>query len=142
MSVKLRIKVDKDCLERSKNCTMEGKVVENRIGQNCAIARAICDIFPNSWVGMSQILFFDERGPCFSEGGHLKVSKNIAEVPLPLEAQIFISNFDNSTPEERLRMDEIEFDIEVPDEVIETLPLNKSITEALENHSNMSLISL
>lgn len=87
MSVKLKIKVDKDCLEKSKFCAEEKTAKEGRIGQNCAIGRAIHKIFPNSWVSTLYINFFSKE-LCFSREGHLINCADV-EVDLPFEASKF-----------------------------------------------------
>lgn len=73
--MKLKIKVTKDILERSKMCS-------TMIGENCAIALAVRDIFPNAWVEEADIM------PHFPK-------QNFSEyIPLPLSAKMFIEQFD------------------------------------------------
>lgn len=118
MPVKLKIKVTKEILERSKMCEMDKLIYEN-----CAIACAIKDIFPLSKVWKTYIeLPFDIR------------------IHLPQEAIIFISAFDMFAPCMRLTMQPIEFEIEIPDTVIEKINIEE-LRPLLENHPTLELIN-
>ena len=119
---KLKIKVTKDILERSKMCgTNEGETVS----QNCAVALAIRDIFPLAAVDGDNIW------PNFSLADEL--------IPLPKDARVYIIEFDNTHPVERPCLPEIEFEIQIPDSVIEKINIEE-LKPLLENHPTLQLI--
>lgn len=105
---KFKINVTKEVLEESKACNF-------MIGQNCAIAKAICRLFPNAWVEKSRINFYKNK----DLQGNI-----IAKSLLPKIASSFIDDFDTKTPSERVLMEPISFDIEVPDRVINLIPID------------------
>lgn len=107
MSTKLKIKVTKDVLQKSKYC---GILESGKITENCAIAVAVRGIFPRAHVNHSNIVYSygtQETGPIVSQ--------------LPYKAKEFISVFDKSTPDQRVAMPELEFEVSVPDAVIDTI---------------------
>lgn len=111
----LKIKVTKEILERSKMCG-SGNLNPS---QNCAIALAVRDIFPDATIGVE----------CIHVG---------RVIWLPMEAQKFIERFDRIGPLERLRMEEIEFEVKVPDEVINQINIEE-LRPLLENHPTLQL---
>lgn len=119
MSVKLKISVTKEILEKSHNCS------ETQVAMNCAIALAVRDIFPDACVGPIGIRPF---------------SNQIA-ITLPKNARQFIGQFDSSTPEERMEMSPITFEIEVPDEVIELINIDE-LKPLLQNHPTLELLEV
>lgn len=118
--MKLKIKVTKDILEKSKDC------YTNSI-QNCAIALACRDVFPTCNVTACYIRPF----PC------TKMSD--IEIGLPNKAFEYVVRFDSSSPEERVLMPEIEFEINIPDEVIEQINIDE-LRPLLANHKNLELV--
>ena len=125
---KLQINITKDILRKSMYCT--NKNAEN----NCAIALAVRDIFPNATIGEESIYF----------GTHIKtLGKYGISSYLPKEATNFIEAFDglSSTPQVRLELPKISFEIEVPDSVINAINIDE-IKNTLKNCNTMSLIEL
>lgn len=120
---KLRITVTKEILERSKNCSVYVELSTT----NCAIACAVRDVFPSANVWANHINPFP---------GHQKNKL----IPLPKIAQDFIDAFDDATPEERVMMKPISFEIEVPDEVIEKINIDE-LKPLLENHPTLAILS-
>ena len=136
--MKLKIKVTKDVLEQSKMCGEGDDLVgAQEIGKNCAIAVAINSIFPNTRVANDEILFYktlkDSIQPVFNQN-MLKDGS-----PLPEIARRFIIDFDRATPDERVKMPELEFEIDVPDVVIDTLNID-DVKTILKSSPTMELI--
>lgn len=129
----LTIKVTKEVIKRSMYCTNDyGYVDEGEgIGNNCAIARAVRDIFPHIWVNRHTIGFHK---------GNPIVTSPYAIVGLPDNAAFFIDNFDSlaDAPEQRLDLEPIEFEIEVPDAVINRIDIEE-VKKILTNHETMVL---
>lgn len=118
---KLRITVTKEILERSKMC---GVAAQTSV-ENCAIALAVRDVFPKARVWMTHInTQMGDYGP---------------HIILPVEASVFISEFDDRDPEERVKMNPIAFEIEIPDEIIEKINIDE-LKPLLENHPNLALV--
>ena len=120
MPIQLKIAITKDIIEHCKNCGTENK--EYEIGQNCAIAFALIDIFPNVYVTNYYIFPFGIED---------------LKIPLPIIAQQFIKLFDGFrlTPRLRLVLPEFEFTIDIPDEVIEQINIDE-VKELIEADSN------
>lgn len=115
MSSQLKIAITKEIIEQCKNCGNEND--EHEIGNNCAVATALIDIFPNIYVTNYYILPF---GIEHDKAENLKI-------PLPIIAQQFIKLFDgfHLTPKLRLILPEFEFTFDVPDEVIEQINIDE-----------------
>ena len=90
---------------------------EHEIGNNCAVAFALMDIFPNVYVTNYFIFPF---------GMENERQQNL-KIPLPVVAQQFIKLFDGFrlTPKLRLLLPEFEFNIDVHDEVIEQINIDE-----------------
>lgn len=112
---KIRINITKDILRRSANC------ISVNAPENCAVALAIKDIFPRASVGQCNI---------YASGG---------KIPLPPEATVFIADFDSALAGERLQMEEISFEIDVPDNIMATLNID-AVKTILTNHPTMELV--
>jgi hypothetical protein len=123
-TMKLRIKVTKDILEKSKMCGGESS---NRIGENCAIALAVRDIFPNAYVDSRKI---HALGYC---------EDFEAIIYLPQEARDFIDEFDGSTAEGRVKLDPIDFEIELTSTIISKINIDQA-KEAIKNSKTLELI--
>jgi len=118
--VKLRINVTKEVLFNARHCTTK------RTGENCAIALAVRDIFPNAWVSGSDInptgiAYYPDR------------------IQLPKSVQTFIEDFDRATSATRIGMSEISFEIEIPDAVLETINIDE-LKPLLVNHPTLQLV--
>jgi hypothetical protein len=115
----LKIKVTKDILEKSKYCDQAA----SKAKYNCAVSLAIRDIFPESYVMQNYI------NPMV--GCHV--------ISLPEEARDFIGKFDISSPEERMLMPELEFEISIQDSTIEKINIDE-LRPLLQNHPTLQLI--
>ena len=123
---KLKIKVTKEILERSKNC---GLGDDNGFkGHSCAIALAVRDLFPFASVGFNHIKFDD------------RTQKTVGNISyLDLATKLYIQYFDAMSPLERPKLPEYEFQIEIPDEAIEKINIEE-LKPLLENHPTLQLI--
>lgn len=109
---KIKINVTQEILQKSSMCGMN---INEGVGNNCAIALAVREIFPAAWVEDTRILpFYSEKKTTF---------KNIYDfkIALPTEATDFINLFDNYRPELRVKMTPISFEVEIPENVIDKL---------------------
>lgn len=120
--MKLQIKITKDILKRSMMCS------GLEVGTNCAIALAIRDIFPEAYVSMWYI--------------YEKIQQNIPTIRLPLEATNFIKRFDSlvSKPQKRLNLPEFSFEIDVPEEVINSIGIEEA-TEIISKSETLEIVS-
>lgn len=128
--VKLKIKVTKDILDRSAYCGLTED--QSAVTQNCAIALATREIFPHAEVGEVNIDVYD--GPVSSVW-----TVGVGKIDLPQEATDFIHEFDKMTPIKRREMPELEFEVNVPDSVINMISLDE-IKSLLKNSSTMELV--
>lgn len=135
--MKIKINITKDILKESMYCTNDGKLYENKVGQNCAIGKAIYNLFGDrSWVGGTAIGISDKKldlRSCFWE-------TYIYNIDLPMEAQQFISNFDKSTPGERVLMDEFSFEIDVPKGLINEIGIDE-VHQILKESKSLELVN-
>lgn len=124
---KLKIKVTKDILKRSMYCTNDFN-----IATNCAIAVAVRDIFPNASVGL-----YCMHANIFREDTDFKNP----DIGLPDEATNFIKRFDRlaSLPEQRLLLPELEFEVEIPDVIVDSIDI-EGIKKLLQNHPTLELV--
>jgi hypothetical protein len=124
MSTRLKIKVTKDILKKSMYCGLTPDLSNST--ENCAIALAIRNVFPKATVGRFEIKYNDKA---------LSISE------LPIEAELFISRFDKfyKMPDQRLEMDEIEFEIDVPDEVIDAIGI-EDVKRLLISHPTLEMV--
>lgn len=114
--MKLKIFITKNILEQSKNCNSQ-----NMIGQNCAIGLAIYALFgARSWVSLNSISIYDKSIYCKDD---FIYCFPVANIKLPGIASNFIENFDGKTPEQKVKMNPISFDIEIPEKVVDLLGL-------------------
>lgn len=128
--IKLKINVTNEILQKSAGCTGFGK---DTFGTNCAIALAIRDIFPFAHVCKTCIdTDFYLRNPD-------RQGQTENHISLPSEAIIFIDEFDFGSPDNRLRMSPISFEIEISDEVLEKINIDE-IKPLLKNHPTLKLV--
>lgn len=128
--MKLQINITKEVLEASKMC---GLIDEFKFptSQNCAIAKAIVDVFGlKSWVNECEILLLNQG-----------FESIIAKIELPKEAQNFIRKFDKLSPEERVEITPFSFEIDVPDEVLEKIVDITEINELLSNAKYINVLA-
>jgi hypothetical protein len=114
--MKIKIHVTKDVLRRSMMCgTVHDKSKIGK-GDNCAVALAIRDLFPKYYVGMYEIFMNSDT------------NANETVCQLPIGVSDFIKAFDDlhNTPERRLLLPEISFDIDVPMSEIEKIGISEA----------------
>lgn len=113
MSVQFTVSITKDILKQSKNCGP--KAPEN--GNNCAIAIALKDIFPDVYVSAD----------CVHPFGNTDDASKKIHIPLPPVARQFVKLFDGFylTPGLRLLLPAFEFPIEIDDEVINMINIDE-----------------
>lgn len=104
--MKLKIKVTKEVLAATMRCGTFNN--HEKISENCAIAFAVRDIFPMAMVGYENLRPLGCMNP------------NLI-IKLDGETTYFIQNFDSikNYPELRLTLPEYEFEIELPDELVD-----------------------
>jgi len=103
--MKIKITVTKDVLRRSMWCGTIRAI--GATGENCAIALAIRDIFPDAHVGYHAI----------RPNG---LSDNFGIMHISDDTTFFIQTFDSllSKPEKRILLPEYSFEIDLPDELV------------------------
>lgn len=125
----LKIKVTKEILEKSKNCGYvknfkwfpSYSAFENH-NSNCAFACAVNEIFPKTNVSCHNM--FTPYGV----------------ISLTAEMKRFIGKFDYSTPEERMEFPEEEFEVSIPDNVIEKINIDE-VQEVLKTVPHLELVN-
>lgn len=122
--MKLKIKVTKQILEKSKNCGVTE--LNGFRGMSCAVALAVRDIFPEANIGAGEIWPF---------WPNQKVV-----IILPDNAKSFISRFDRTSPYGRTLINEMEFEIKIQNDVIDQINIDE-IKPLLENHPTLELIT-
>jgi hypothetical protein len=129
MSSQLKIAITKEIIEQCKNCGNENDELE--IGNSCALATALIDIFPNVYITNHYIFPF---------GIEYEKERNL-KIPLPIIAQQFIKLFDGFrlVPKVRLLLPEFEFTIDVQDEVIEHINIDE-VRELVKECTNTRLL--
>jgi len=122
MPAHFTIRITKAILAESKTCGTQHDA--GIIGENCAIAMALKDLFPAVMVTCSEIYPYGISG----EVRHLKI-------PLPKIALDFINVFDSLRPIHNVRdlLPEFEFEIPIPDEVISRINIEELRTIAEKN---------
>lgn len=114
--MKLLIKITKKILERSANCGSGPD--KSNLGTNCAIALAVRDIFPHANVKTWEIL------PVYYKYERINLDRRQFGIQLPEEASDFIRTFDHNTPEDRKIMSELEFEVDISDELINEITID------------------
>jgi hypothetical protein len=118
MSVKLKIKITKDIVLSSQRCH----------GSRCAFANAVRDILPDAWISEIAITPF-----------HFSATlRDSSKFALTEEMSGFIYWFDQATLEEKEAFTEKEFELEIPDWVIDKIDI-ESIRSLLQNHPVLTL---
>jgi hypothetical protein len=129
--MKILIKITKDVLKRSAMCGIE-KLYK---GDSCAVALAIIDFLPYSSVGKNEVYPFYH-----SPINYYKLLPKYEDaIKLPSAAEEFISTFDALSPEQRIEMPEISFEIEVPDSVIQKIGIGQ-VYKVLSESKTMELV--
>jgi hypothetical protein len=120
--MKIKIKVTHEILKRSMMCGTNNAI----IAKNCAIALAVREILPKAAV-TTQYIFTNETLEYV--------------IPLPAVAQIFIGKFDRlkSTPEKRLLMPELEFEVTLNEDVLNSINIEQAI-KAIQESKTLELV--
>lgn len=132
--MKLKIKVTKEILEKSKMCGIGGwkhpDALHKLPTQNCAISLACQEIFPQCDVS--------DR---IDNTGRLVRGIDVSgwDIPLPEIATDFIKKFDRLSPEDRVKMQPIEFEVEVGEDVLACINIEE-VKEALKTSKTLELI--
>lgn len=117
---KLKIKVTKDILRQSAYCP------SGKLTTNCAISVAVRDIFPDAATACGFIFPF--------------VSKTVKiTIALPASAVDFIKAFDATYPPLRIGLPELEFEVDIPDDVLEHIDISE-LKPLLEDHPTLKLV--
>jgi len=126
MPVQFKIRITKEIIERCKDCGTEGNIRD--IGNNCAVAFALKDIFPDVYVTDCYIFPF---GIASQKGKDIKIL-------LPVIAQQFIKLFDGFylMPNLRTSLPEFEFIINIPAEVLDLINIDE-VTTLIEGNKKM-----
>jgi len=124
----LTINITKEVLKEAMYCGTPGS--GRFASTHCGVAVAIRDIFPHAAVGMFN----------FSIDGRMGPDSESIDIKLPFEARQFICEFDNlvSTPEKRLEMKELSFDVNLPDKVIQAIDIEE-IKQILKDSKTLEL---
>lgn len=126
---KLKIKVTKEILEKSKHC---GTIPGVRVIDNCPVALAVRDIFPKaSVIGTIYPFGFDTKK--YERGIKMET------IPLTQEVRWFIVKFDEANPSERISLPELEFEVHIPDSIIEKINIDE-LRPLLINHPTLELV--
>jgi hypothetical protein len=117
MPVNFNIKVTKLVLEKSKYCSSYGHD-HKIVGEHCAIAVALKDLFPDVYVSGNNIHPFGFNGQ--------NSSYNLS-IELPQVAKDFIKVFDSlcKMPAVRCLLPEFAFDISIPENIIAEIRIDE-----------------
>lgn len=101
----LTISITKDIIARSYRCGTENEI--DMIGNHCPVAFALIERFPDVFVSGTHIYPFGDE------------NESDESIPLPDEAVEFIRRFDSlaETPEERMGLTELTFEVALEEEV-------------------------
>lgn len=111
----ITIHITKEILEMSAKC---GRLPGGpAIGENCAFALAVRDLFPFAWVSQNFI---------YPKNGDTKVLFQNREKMFPISKSMtrFIEEFDTASVIERVAMPEQSFDLEIPDWALEGIDIS------------------
>lgn len=100
--VSYTVRITKAILQQSMYC---GYKNEDDYEDECAIKLALSEDFSEAIVSSNR-LYLDEDACEFG-----------SYIDLPLNVIHFIKAFDTNTPEERLKMNEFDFTVQIPDEI-------------------------
>jgi hypothetical protein len=136
MELKLKIKITKEILTKSSLC---GKTPEyfvkfkrKMIGDNCAIALAVKEIFPDAYV----------NGYTISPFGRVTAanySKTKVFIMLPEVAKQFVSRFDQASTEHRCSMSPFEFEVTIPEAVLDVITID-DLTRIAETSETLEVV--
>ena len=101
--MKITVKITKETIRESINC--------GGSPSNCAVARAVREIFPYALVTMYAI--------------HFMGNSAIDDIKLPSKASDFIYEFDTTPSEDREDIKPLSFEIEVPEALIQKIGIGE-----------------
>lgn len=125
----LKVKVTKEAIQEATTCGMAGK---GYWGKYCVIAEAVKPLFPHAVVGPSAIR------PFYFLGEDVFVDES-SWIYLPLFVQSYITKFDRSSVVERSLLPEIEFEVKIPDSIINQINIEE-LRPLLVNHPALELV--
>ncbi len=138
--MKIQINITKEVLKASMWCHKKGKSIECMTGSNCAIGRAVSDLFEGkTWVCYSGIIFYPQ-GLEFNENGGLADTWT-DNMDIPAIAQQFIRDFDEASPTDRTLMEPFSFEIDVPNEVIDMIGIGQ-VYKVLSESNTLELVKI
>lgn len=142
--MKILVKVTKEILDKTSGCFRNAAI-------NCAITEAVRDMFPYAFTINDRVIIFDKETHClmindahYTDGGiDIRNYKSIASIGLPSEAMFFILEFDEFVlrPELRRNMKPIQFEIDVPNEVIDQIGISTAY-KVLSESKTLELVSI
>lgn len=136
--MKIKIHITKEVLRESMYCERG----EKEVGFNCAVSVAVQKIFPLSFTSIKYLFFMNEeeykREIAYRSTHETYDLGSLFTAELPAKATMFIVEFDNSSPEERERMQPMSFEIDVPEEVINRIGLDE-VKKLLSESKTMEL---
>jgi hypothetical protein len=138
--MKLKIKVTKEVIEASRFCGCSSG--NYKIVESCAIALAIREIFPAAKVQRKVLFPFGYTHVTVSADslfGYNKEGKEMPKIDLPPKAIRFIKSFDLMGSTARLRLQPIEFEIVVPEEVIKAISIEE-VTSTISKSKTLEIV--
>jgi hypothetical protein len=143
--MKLKIKVTREIICQAALCgkTDEYKILEGGtklITENCAIAVAIRELFPEASVGGERIYpwgygHFSSNMMCAEKTGYGYIYQTENSILLPPVAQEFIRAFDTASVWQRVdEMEPVEFEINIPSTILDKITIDDltRVTETSE----------
>ena len=123
--MKLKIKVTKEVLKKAMYCGTDDKP-GGTPSENCAIALAVRDLFPKARVFTTDLSLTEFLNNY---------------IPHSPSTMYYILKFDSlsETPEKRLELPEYEFEIEVPEDVINSIGLEQ-VYSILKDHKTLEIV--
>lgn len=115
--MKFILKITKDILKKSSTC---GSGIDNHFSSNCAFSLAFRELIPNTLVLNYDTHFLRQNtGLRTYDLVNSRFPDEIAHISHTQDQTAFIKKFDNATIFDRIHMAEKEFEVEIPDNVIE-----------------------
>lgn len=133
------VKVTKEIIKLSAKCDsnfsprMEYDLYKD-ITKTCAVSRAIVDLLPDAFVFQMSIRFFHT----FDD---YRKSLHYVYISLPNKVHTWIKEFDSLTPSARLMMDPIEFEIDIPSNLIDKIGISE-VYKVLSESPTLELVSI
>lgn len=141
--MKIQVNITKEILRQSMNCPVpqtKKASEEAMVGQNCAIGKAIFNLFGDKSFVMKTRIVIDINGiDGIKIMNDREYSPSLINIEIDEEVAIFINDFDNFSPEKRLEMAPFSFEIELPEEVINLIGISE-ITKILEETPSLDLV--